>query len=246
MSVAKDKYGTDLRIYDNGGKTFDRYTIIPARWDKRHAERDGLFTCIGASENPFHPQGFGQHSTAMPGPHLGKRIHWNDLPADVQKFAKQSFPEYFVTPADVQDEGPDVPRPARVLPVVYQGDLTVYPEDNVSRLEEVHGNLNILNPGYAGKGSKCVDFSSLRKVTGAIDFAEGLLVSFPVLENHWPTELVACAKRELHVFERVSYETARRLIAEVERLREKLAQYENNHDASGDVVPVEQNAREKG
>jgi hypothetical protein len=88
------RYGTVLRIYDNGGKSFDRYTIVPPRWAKEEKERNGLFNCIGSSENPFHPQGFGQHTSAMPGPHLGKRITWEQLPSDVQKFARQSFPVY--------------------------------------------------------------------------------------------------------------------------------------------------------
>ena len=38
----------DTIILDNGGKTFDRYTII---------NKDG--DMFGASVNPFHPQGFG-------------------------------------------------------------------------------------------------------------------------------------------------------------------------------------------
>lgn len=38
-------------IFDNGGDTFDRYTII--------LESGEIY---GASENPFHPQGFGQYS----------------------------------------------------------------------------------------------------------------------------------------------------------------------------------------
>lgn len=87
------RYGTVLRIYDNGGKTADRYTIIPPRWAKAH--KDGaLWEAIGASAQPFHPQGIGQHTSAMPGKHLGRRIRWDALPADVQEFARQSFPEY--------------------------------------------------------------------------------------------------------------------------------------------------------
>lgn len=89
-----DRYGTTLRIYDNGGKTFDRYTILPPRWDKLNKVRPGLFVAIGASKYPFHPQGFGQHVTAAPGAHLGKRLKWSDLPRDVQRFAVNSFPEY--------------------------------------------------------------------------------------------------------------------------------------------------------
>lgn len=83
---------TELRCYDNGGKTFDRYTVLPPRYaGQAWRERSGLWQAIGASDSPFHPQGFGQHVTAQPGPHLGKRVAFADLPPDVQKFARQSF-----------------------------------------------------------------------------------------------------------------------------------------------------------
>lgn len=81
-----------LRCYDNGGKTCDRYTILPPRWAGREwRERNGTWQAIGASERPFHPQGFGQHCSASPGGHLGKRVPFASLPADVQQFARQSF-----------------------------------------------------------------------------------------------------------------------------------------------------------
>ncbi len=107
-----DRYGTTLRIYDNGGKTCDRYTIIPPRWAHlfRQSRENGwgamadrrLFDGIGASESPFHPQGFGMNvSGVMPGSHLGKRISWSALPVDVQRFAGQSFPEYAPQQLDI-------------------------------------------------------------------------------------------------------------------------------------------------
>jgi hypothetical protein len=69
----------NVRIYDNGGKTFDRYTAVYLDFP----ERDGLsYVARGMSENPSHPQGFGQFCTAMPGRHLGKRIKLDDLPPD--------------------------------------------------------------------------------------------------------------------------------------------------------------------
>ena len=94
-----DRYGTVLRCYDNGGRSFDRYTILPPRWAVEHVARyrvgvGALWVAIGPSAHPFHPQGFGQHWEAVAGPHLGRRVSWDTLPADVQKFARQSFPEY--------------------------------------------------------------------------------------------------------------------------------------------------------
>lgn len=90
-----ERYGTVLRCYDNGGATFDRYTILPPRWARdEYAYPNGQWNAIGASEHPFHPQGFGQHCTASVGRHLGKRVAWSSLPRDVQRFARQAFPDY--------------------------------------------------------------------------------------------------------------------------------------------------------
>ncbi len=99
MTTRKD-YGCPLRIYDDPAQR-DRYTILPPR-SLRAARQwphagfsDGrvarLWQALAADAQPFHPQGFGQHVSAMPGPHLGQRIHWNDLPAEVQRFARLSF-----------------------------------------------------------------------------------------------------------------------------------------------------------
>lgn len=87
-------YGARVRIWDNGGETCDRYTILPPARAGRGQKHRGEWACIAASERPYHPQGFGQHVTAMPGSHLGKRIHWNDLPPDVQRFVRQEWPEW--------------------------------------------------------------------------------------------------------------------------------------------------------
>jgi hypothetical protein len=75
-----------IRIYDNGGATADRYTAIDM---DRPTGDPGLFEAVGFDDNPFHPQGFGQHTSAMPGAHLGKRISVIELPEPAQKFVEQ-------------------------------------------------------------------------------------------------------------------------------------------------------------
>lgn len=102
MSKTLTRYGTVLRIYDDGGKTLDRYSILPPRWATEYRSRAGIWQAIGASEYPFSPQGFGQTTTAQPGAHLGRRITWADLPIDVQAVARDVFPEY----CPEQDDGP--------------------------------------------------------------------------------------------------------------------------------------------
>lgn len=99
MNATIKRYGTVLRCYDNGGRSLDRYTIIPPRYARQYRERaPGAFLAITSSEIPSNPLGFGQVVPAVPGAHLGRRIHWNDLPLAVQRFARDVFPEY--TPDD--------------------------------------------------------------------------------------------------------------------------------------------------
>lgn len=67
-----------IRCYDNGGVSADRYTVIFI--DEQLSPN--LYVCVGMSANPFHPQGFAQHSVAQPGSVLGQRVSLAALPAD--------------------------------------------------------------------------------------------------------------------------------------------------------------------
>src|SRR4051812_32336535 len=79
-----------LAVYDNGGKTTDRYTALYGAplWEP----------CMGRtvplramSTDPFHPQGFGQwgemqsHDRAV----LGRKMKFSDLPEQVRKCIEQ-------------------------------------------------------------------------------------------------------------------------------------------------------------
>lgn len=75
---------TLLSVLDNGGETFDRYTISILYGDE---------SCMfGASENPFHPQGFGMYvgdggfPNTEENPDVGLPVEFSDLPKDVQKY----------------------------------------------------------------------------------------------------------------------------------------------------------------
>lgn len=78
----------NIRCYDNGGKTYDRYTVV---YMDEPLEASGLFFSVGMSEDPFHPQGFGQYGPAKPGRYLGKRIEFEDLPEDCQKLVERDL-----------------------------------------------------------------------------------------------------------------------------------------------------------
>lgn len=86
------RYGTVLRIYDNGGATMDRYTIVPPHWATQYRERQpGLWEALASGVDP---RGMSLTCSAVPGKHLGRRIHWNDLPGAVQNLARDMFPEF--------------------------------------------------------------------------------------------------------------------------------------------------------
>lgn len=77
----------NIRCYDNGGKTTDRYCVI--YMDQPEGGKCFMSVCMNSE--PFHPQGIGQHGAAMPGRHLGKRIKFEELPEDCQKLVRQDL-----------------------------------------------------------------------------------------------------------------------------------------------------------
>lgn len=91
METIKPRY---IRCYDNGGKSFDRFTIV---FTGRYAKKMGGFIYLGLSEHPYHPQGFGQHGFSdylIDRPtygHLGKRIVFEKLPIDCQKAIVETY-----------------------------------------------------------------------------------------------------------------------------------------------------------
>lgn len=86
--VVESKNSEIYRLYDNGGKTMDRYTCV----FMQHKERDGSFEALGFNREPFH--GIGMYCSAIPGRHLGKRITIDDLPPQGKLFVEQELKEY--------------------------------------------------------------------------------------------------------------------------------------------------------
>ena len=82
---------TTIRIYDDLGATFDRYTAVLSGklWDEQFARtpdkvRAGYKMMLGFSSNPSHPQGFSQWSEGQEGRHLGRPAKFEDLPEPLQ------------------------------------------------------------------------------------------------------------------------------------------------------------------
>ena len=79
-----------LACYDNGGRSFDRYTILYGAplWMPEMGRNVPYFA---SSTNPFSPQGFGQHGemSSYNRAALGRKVKWSDLPHDVQRAVVQ-------------------------------------------------------------------------------------------------------------------------------------------------------------
>ena len=71
--------------YDNGGKTYDRITVI---FDD--TKNGDIYDCLGCS---YTGEGFFQHSTAMKGRHLGKKVQFSDLSDELQRRLTSYFNE---------------------------------------------------------------------------------------------------------------------------------------------------------
>lgn len=84
-----------IRVYDDGGKSFDRYTCVFT--GNYRSKTLGDFIYLGMSTYPFHPQGCGQHGSSrnqIDRPtysHLGRKVKWDVLPADVKKCIIQTY-----------------------------------------------------------------------------------------------------------------------------------------------------------
>lgn len=63
--------------YDNGGKTYDRITVI---FDD--TKNGNTYDCLACS---YTGEGFFEHSTAMKGRHLGRKVQFSDLSDELQR-----------------------------------------------------------------------------------------------------------------------------------------------------------------
>lgn len=71
-----------IAVFDNGGETFDRYTVFVNEW---HDYAKTVHMCLGMSHNPTDPQGYSQWGSGHPGTHCGKQIIFHQLPEHIQQ-----------------------------------------------------------------------------------------------------------------------------------------------------------------
>lgn len=97
-----------LSAHDNGGKTFDRYTVYFGGpfYEPRMGRRVQF---IGMSASPTHPQGFSQWGEAPSYRRdvSGRKIRWLDLPEHIRRhvIARAEDPAEYSTPVELG--GPD-------------------------------------------------------------------------------------------------------------------------------------------
>lgn len=87
-----------LAVYDNGGKTIDRYTVV---YTPYNLDGGPVFPYVGMSSLPFHPQGYCQHGAAEGArptgggwagqASCGRVIALKELPADCQQVVKRDL-----------------------------------------------------------------------------------------------------------------------------------------------------------
>lgn len=77
--------GEVIAVYDNQGKTADRYSVLLREW---YDSDSRLVSCLCLSEMPSHPMGVSQYTSAMRGAHLGRKLRWQDLPMEIQRHVK--------------------------------------------------------------------------------------------------------------------------------------------------------------
>lgn len=76
-----------LRIYDNLGKTIDRFCVVLGR--RGYGLEPGLYPCFCLSTNLDSPLGVSQFGSCRLGRHLGKCIRWEDLSVEVRRHVER-------------------------------------------------------------------------------------------------------------------------------------------------------------
>lgn len=77
-----------IRVYDNGGQTYDRWTVI---FTKKRVS--GQFMYLGMSDNPYAPNGIGLHgeSECPTMANVGKKVPFDSLPDDCKRLVISDY-----------------------------------------------------------------------------------------------------------------------------------------------------------
>lgn len=75
----------NITIYDNGGKTLDRYSVVLNNYRRKSTVNGNtvtLYECLSLNEAG---NGFSQFCEAVKGRHLGKKVNFNELSEATQR-----------------------------------------------------------------------------------------------------------------------------------------------------------------
>ena len=94
MKVSKKKvprteriHGQHIKCYVKAPTKFaDPYTVV---FMDQYDERTHQYFARGMSAHPCHPQGYGMSTEVRPGPHLGRKISFEDLQEDCRFLIEQ-------------------------------------------------------------------------------------------------------------------------------------------------------------
>lgn len=74
-----DLYALQIQCIEVG-EFVDPYTVVLT------PSREKFYHCLSLSENCDSPQGVGLFGECLPGPHLGTRVNFTDLPQNMQRY----------------------------------------------------------------------------------------------------------------------------------------------------------------
>lgn len=74
--------GPQIRVYDNGGTTLDRYTVVIDGTDWDDSSSPGMKSMLGLNSGG---RGFSQFTEGQEGRHLGSGIAFQSLDAETQR-----------------------------------------------------------------------------------------------------------------------------------------------------------------
>ena len=77
-----DDDDTKVRVYDNGGKTIDRYSVVVEGEDWKSSASSGSVPMLSLSEGG---KGVSQWGDGKEGKHLGRPVKWENLDKETQK-----------------------------------------------------------------------------------------------------------------------------------------------------------------
>lgn len=90
LSVIKEQIMRITAIYDNGGETIDRYTVVTDVIEKQDHHHT-YYMALGLSTGGV---AYNEWGAALPGKHLGRQIHIEDLDEATQwQIFKRVFDE---------------------------------------------------------------------------------------------------------------------------------------------------------